>query len=231
MRSVILSILLALPSWGAIAKVQNAVDRTGSNTALSLAFVSNNTAGDCLVAMAFIHASGATPTLTIASTESDSWTSPVNLAITTNEHLYIWKAVAVGGANTVTVTASTTGEIALMVSQWSGADASCTVDKTASANAGSGTQTSGSMTPSTNGQVAMGFAIASGSAGAADLTALDFAAGTVFDTRSEYQIQTTATPVAISFTGGSGAWGALGITLKAPGGATNSNTPAHGVIF
>jgi len=138
----------------------------------------------------------------------------------------LWKAVAVGGADTVTVTGLPTGgEMVLNIAEVAGADASCTIDQTASNDAGSGTQSSGNMTPTTNGQFVWGFTICSGSCGTADLTQLDFSAGATFDFRSEYQIQTTATTVAVSFTGGSGQWGAIGATLKAASAASSFVVP------
>jgi hypothetical protein len=167
------------------------------------------------VALAFVRAVSFTPTITIASTQNDLWSVGKEFAIGADEHLYIWRAVAVGGANTVTLTeAPPGGQQGLMISEWSGGNGTCAVDQSASANAGSGAQSSGSMTPGTSNQLVIGFGIATGAVGSATLTALDFQPGGVYDMRSEYQIQTTAATVAVSFTGGSGQWGALGVTIK-----------------
>ena len=132
--------------------------------------------------------------------------------------IYIWYVpVCIGGANTVTITPSTTASLEIHVSEWSGLATASPVDQTISA-AGTGTSVSStSQTTTMSGELIFGYGWVMNTASAgAGFTPINLVNGDL----DEYQIQATAGSIAATFTQTSGTWFALMATFKPAAGST-----------
>ncbi len=121
-----------------IALVQaNAIERTGVGS-LSVAFASNNTARNLIIA--FVRMSSSSQTVQVTDSAGNTYTDAVSQVQTTDGHqvhLFYSKNIA-GGANTVTATFSATNNHPwLAVYEYSGLSTTSPLDKTAHAQ-GSG---------------------------------------------------------------------------------------------
>lgn len=191
----------------AITFVQSPTAATGSSgTTLALAFGSNVTAGSMLCAHIYANhgVSG------VADSRSQTYTAAVSVTDGSTFTLATYYFLnTTGGACTVTVTfAGAITYASLQVAEYSGIATSAALDKFASNSqtapgTGANAITSGSVTPTTNGQLILGWT-----------TALTVGAGTVSagtgftgrvnvfgDTLFEDQVQGAAGAIAATFTG------------------------------
>jgi len=130
-----------------IALAQSASLDAGVTSAASLAFTTNNTAGNLIVVAVRI-GSPSTTTVSVRDTNGNSYSLARSQVQTTDGHqawVYYAKIIA-AGANTVTVTLSATATLRVAIHEYSGLDTAAPLDQTTSAP-GSGTApTSGSVT-------------------------------------------------------------------------------------
>jgi hypothetical protein len=214
------SIKPATPTTG-IKLIQSNVNGNESGTAnMSVSFTSPNTQGNFLI----VTGSAARPasTLTISDTLGNTYTPAIGPVTDTTQNvtIYIWYVpVCKGGANTVTVTPSTTAALEIHVSEWTGLASVSPVDQTASATGNGTAVSSGSQTTTVNGELIFGygwvFNTASAGSGFKPISLIN-------GDLDEYQIQSTAGSIATTFTQTSGTWFALMATFKpaAGGGST-----------
>lgn len=191
----------------AITFVQSPTAATGfSGTTLALAFGSNVTAGSMLCA----HINATHGVSGVADSRSQTYTAAVSVTDGATYTLATYYFLnTTGGACTVTVTfAGAITYASLQVAEYSGIATSAALDQFASNSqtapgTGANAITSGSVTPTTNGQLILGWT-----------TALTVGAGTVSagtgftgrvnvfgDTLFEDQVQGTAGAIAATFTG------------------------------
>ncbi|MCU1270103.1 MAG: repeat/fibronectin type domain protein [Acidobacteriaceae bacterium] len=198
---------------GGIQPVQKNVagnEATGLN--ISATFPSNNTAGNFLIVAGTAARPGST--LTITDTLGNTYIPAIGPVTDSNQKVtaYIWYVPnCKGGANTVTLTPSTADALEIHVTEWSGIAISSSLDQTASA-AGTGTAaSSGSMTTTLNGELIFGYTFLLNTAVAGNgFTGISLVNGDL----DEYQIQSTAGPIAATFTQTSGTWLALMATFE-----------------
>jgi hypothetical protein len=184
---------------------------------MSVSFTSNNAQGDFLI----VTGTAARPASTISISDilGNSYTPAMGPVTDTTQNvtMYIWYvANCKAGANTVTITPSTTAALEIHVSEWSGLASVSPVDQTASAT-GTGTNvSSGLQTTSLNGELLFGYGwVFNTASGGAGFTPISLVNGDL----DEYEIQAAAGSVAATFTQASGTWFAAMATFK-PAGAT-----------
>jgi hypothetical protein len=213
-RSLILAhvfMLAAAPAWAGILPVQSAQANVTSSS-ISVAFPSNNAAGNLLVVGVEANYSSG-PTITVTDTLNGSYTSAI---APTSWYNGVYQAVQIfyfpncaGGANTVTATASNGSWINVVAAEYSGAATSAVLDGAgASATGSSASASTGSFAVTAN-DLIVGMALMQGST----------AAGSGFVSRGtdgysllEDQIAGTASANA-TWTGNSGAWGAVAVAF------------------
>jgi hypothetical protein len=138
-----------------------------SLNAPTLAYASNNTAGNLLILAARLSSTG--QTLAITDSQSNTWTQAATQVQTTDGHTaYLWYAAnCAGGANTVTITQSGSGTNSnnYVIAEYSGAAAASPLDKTASAQTNTTAVSTSGNTATTSGpsELMIGVATASGS--------------------------------------------------------------------
>ncbi len=191
----------------AIAYVQkNGTYTTSGGSSFPLAFTSNNASGNLLVCT--VLSTVATDTFALTDSQGNTWATAKTVSATSPFATSIgifYAANSKAGANTVTVHTgtSTTAEIEIHLSEYSGVSKITPLDKTASASgSGTGTASSGPVTPIINGELCYGFnATTSASNGAGSgYTSLTNEDGD----QTEYKVQTTATSTAATFSVSSG---------------------------
>jgi uncharacterized repeat protein (TIGR01451 family) len=214
MASDVTSIIPSRPRG--IKLIQSAVNGNESGTSsISVSFTANNARGDFLI----VTGSAARPasTLTISDTLGNRYVPAIGPVTDTTQNvtIYLWYVpVCKGGANTVTITPSTTAALEMHVSEWSGLAAVSPVDRTASATGTGTTVSSGPRATTANGELVFGYGwvlnTASAGAGFTPITRVN-------GDLTEYQIQSSAGSVAATFTQTSGTWFALMATFKPAG--------------
>jgi hypothetical protein len=205
-----------------IKLLQTNVNGNESGTSnMSLAFTSNNVAGDFLI----VTGTAARPasTITVSDSLGNTYLTAFGPVTDTAQDvtMYVWYVpVCKGGANTVTITPSGTAALEIHVSEWSGLATTSPVDKTASAT-GTGTAvSSGAVTPSMNGELIFGYGWVFNTASAGTgFTPLSLVNGDL----DEYQVQSTAGSIAATFTQTSGTWFAAVVTFKPSGWSISGN--------
>src|SRR5208337_1307125 len=189
-----------------ISLVQNSAN--GSEAALptiSVAFPSNNTQGDLLI----VTGTAANPpgTLAISDTAGNNYGVAIGPISDPNQQVtaYVWYVPnSKGGANTVTLTASTPSALEIHISEYSGADPGSPLDQTSIATGNSATPSSGTKATTANGELIFGytFLASSGSGVGTGFSGLSDVTGDW----DEYQIQGSAGNAAATFTQPSGPW-------------------------
>lgn len=215
-----------MPMRCAIAFVQSpAGGVTGTASSVNLAFGSNCTAGNCIVCVWRYSVGGLT--VTLSDTQSNTYTSNAVEQIVTgdgNATVGIGYALNIaGGATTVTFSVGVSRTLRFLIAEFSGVATSSAFDQSNHAE-GSGTAiASGSVTPTTDGQLLVcGYENVNTSATSVG-TDFTLASQTANDrTGLEYYIQTTAAAHDGTWTqAASQVWGAVIGTFKAPGAAAS----------
>ena len=140
----------------AIAYVQSNKSFTGNSTSSATPFLSNNTAGNFLVAAAI--GFGTVTISSIADTLGNNWSlvSQQTLADGTIYYLYAVTNCK-GGANTVTITLESSNQPMLLVAEYSGISLTSPLDQLAASTEGaSGSYTSGSVTTTVANELLIG---------------------------------------------------------------------------
>ena len=188
-----------------------------SVAAISTTFASDNTAGNVLIVVG----SAARPsgTISISDSAGNTYVPAIGPVTDTAQDAtaYIWYVPSArSGANTVTLTPSSSGAMEIHISEWSGLSSISPLDQIASAT-GLGTDvSSGSKTPAVDGELIFGYALTFNTATAGTgFTSLSLVDGDL----DEYAIQPAAGSVAATFTQTSGTWFALMATFKPAGSA------------
>lgn len=215
----------------ALVTGQKAVADTGatSGTTIAVAFPSNVTAGN-LICVQSGNDSGSASASGYADTLSNSYAAVVvsanNVSAQQRIDASYCKNIS-GGSCTVTATfTASTSWRHIHVSEYSGADTTAPLDKSAGNTGTSGSGSSGAQTTTTNGQLIYG-----GSGNGLNTAGTGFTAlssGTNYTNMSEYQIQTSAGSIDATFTGSSSSWCVIMMTFKEAsgggGGRTTKNT-------
>ena len=198
---------------------ENVYGLEGTSSSMSLAFTSNNTAGNFLI----VTATAARPasTLTVSDTLGNTYTAAAAPVTDPAQEVtvYIWYVpVCKGGANTVKIVPSTTAALEIHLSEWSGLATTSPVDQSISAT-GTGTSvSSGSQTTTANGELIYGKSwVANDAAAGAGFTSISLVNGDM----DEYEIQPAAGSVAATFTQATGVWFSEMVTFKSANGGVN----------
>lgn len=155
---LIFALFATIPAKAAISIVQHTSKDAGSVTSSTLAFGSNNTAGNFIAVCIRI---GTEPsiTITVSDSNSNTYASALQFNDTTgiNTVAIVYAANIAGGANTITVSyAGGSATLRFSIAEYSGVVTSSPVDVTGS-NQGTGTALdSGSVTTTTNGDLIIG---------------------------------------------------------------------------
>lgn len=229
MKKLLISLILLSPltSLAAIAHVQTLAGggNCGTATTCPVTFVSNVVANNLLVSAC--RYAGGGRTVTISDTRVSTWALAREHVQTNdgNGTLDVQYAIAAGsGADTVTCGISGAGVVMrATASEFSGNATASVLDKVNSAEGSSATAASGSVTPTTDGQLLF---VASALASGGTFTAgTDFTSATQVPTTvgsqklaTEYYIQPTAGAHDGTMTFSSQAWAAVIATFKAAGG-------------
>jgi hypothetical protein len=183
----------------AIAHIQSTGNFASGTTSVSKAFVSNNTAGNLLVAAVVCYAIN---TPTISDTRGNTWTQAISFSDNSLMGLVVrifYAANCSAGANTVTGSWTTANGGEIHLSEFSGAATTSPLDKTASGSGvgSAGTATTTSVTTTQNGELVWGWC---GFTGGGQAIGSGFSAVSTQDgDLSEYKIQTTAGSVAATW--------------------------------
>lgn len=235
MKKIILTILLFLPlvSFGAIVRVQApAGNNCGSVTSCTIAFGSNNTAGNFIAVISRYATNGLTTTI------SDTRTNTYNFAVKreqpadSNGSLEIWYAMNIAaGANTVTFATSGGANIKrFIIAEYSSVATTGALDQTNSAVAASTAPASGTVTPTQDGELFIAGGFSSGTrvfTAGTDFTMITTVGGDRL--AAEDYVQPTATTHNGNFTlNTSDAWAAVVATFKP---ATGEATTPKGYIM
>jgi hypothetical protein len=150
------SLLIVPQASSTVTLAQNNGVDAGTVTSSSLAFPSNNTAGNWIgVAIR----SGANPqTLTVSDSRGSVYRQATQFVQTTDgptDAIYYAENIA-AGANTVTVSQTTSATLRLVITEFSGLAASGSIDVTASSQGSSASPSSGSATTTSNGELLFG---------------------------------------------------------------------------
>ena len=184
-----------------------------STSGLSLAFPSNNTAGDFLI----VTGTAARPrsTITISDSAGNIYVPALSGVVDPTQDVtaYVWYVVnAKGGANTVTLTPNGGADaLEIHISEWTGINKAAPLDQTSYATGVGAAITSGTKTTTQNGELIFGYTFPNqNSTAGAGFTGLSLVNGDL----DEYQIQTSAGPIAATFTQTSDTWLALMATFN-----------------
>lgn len=143
-------------------------DAGGSGTGTSIAFSSNNTAGNTLI---FAARCGGDCTVTVSDSKGNTWTEDVHLVQTSDLGLLtVWSAPnCAAGANTVTFTFSVVVTSRYLIAEYNGMQTSAILDKKATtdgAGVTSATPTSAATATTTNANdLILGFVVTGGAQG------------------------------------------------------------------
>lgn len=179
------------------SKTNGVVDVSG--TSCAVAFDSNVTAGNLLIGYVYAGDANAIIAVTAADTLGQTWSQAVLQRQSTDKHVgaIFYFANTAGGANTVTFTfTGGTPTDRCSVAEFSGAATSSPLDQTNHAEGSSTTPTSGSITPTQDGELLV--CVATGDGGAVYTAGTDFSKNInvpdATNTRigGEYYIQPTA---------------------------------------
>lgn len=236
-RCLMLGLLLVaaalFPAQGTaagIALVQHAGRDAGTTTTGSLAFTSNNTAGNW-IAVCVRSGFSSSQVFTINDSNANTYKQAAQVGFTGSAvTLAIYYAENIkGGANTVTVTDTVSGPLRFAILEYSGVATANSLDMTAVATGTSSSPNSGNLTSTASGDLLLG-AIATTNPGAftagSGYTIRDFVPA-VPNTKliTEDQIQTAAgaasAGASLSVTD---SWGAVLVAVKSAGGV--AGTPA-----
>lgn len=135
--------------------VQSATTNSSATGAKALAFTSNNTAGNLLIAGLIVEDNTATVT-TFADSLGNTWLALGTLFGSGGgyRHRIYYVKNCLGGANTVTVTPSAAVIVNFQIYEYSGADTTAPVDGTpAEASGSGGTPDSGNITTTVSGDL------------------------------------------------------------------------------
>ncbi len=189
---------------------------------ISATFASPNTAGNFII----VTGTAARPagTLTISDTLGNTFIpafGPVNDPAE-DVNAYLWYVPnARGGANTITLTATSPRPLEIHVSEWTGVDPLSPLNQTSWAM-GSGTSSSSGTKPVNAGELIFGYVWVRHSASAgAGFTPLTLINGDL----DEYRIQAVDGNAAATFTQGDGRWFAMMATFRPNGGTAPDSTP------
>ena len=177
---------------------KNVAGNESTASTISVAFPSNNTAGNFLVVTGSLARPAGAPS--ISDTAGNVWTAAIGPVNDPNQNvdLFIWYVSnCKGGANTVTLTTSTPGALEAHVSEWSGMGTSIVVDQVAS-GVGTGTAVStASRTTTADGELVIGYGwVVNNASAGAGFTAMSLVNGDL----DEYLVQPTAGSIAATFT-------------------------------
>jgi hypothetical protein len=209
-----------------LQKNVNGNEATSSH--ISAAFPSNNTLGNFLI----VTGTAARPasTITIADTAGNTYIPAMGPVTDSNQDVtaYIWYVPnCKGGANTVTLTPSTADALEIHISEWTGLATSSPLDQTASDTGTGTTASSGSRTTAVSGELIFGYTFLLNTASAGGgFTGMSLVNGDL----DEYQIQSTAGPIAATFTQTTGTWLALMATFASTSGGTGGSWSISGTI-
>jgi hypothetical protein len=185
-----------------------------NTTSLSLAFPSDNVTGHFLIITGT--AARSAQTLNISDTAGDTFVTaigPINDPAQAVTAYIGYVTSAKGGPNTITIT-PTDGlghALEIHISEWTGINPTSPLDQTSSAT-GIGTQiTSGTKTPTQNNELIFGYTFPNQNATAGpNFTPISLINGDL----DEYLIQTTAAPIAATYTQSPDKWLALLATFR-----------------
>lgn len=223
-------LLISRQAFGAIVHVQsNTNGVVGGGTTQAVAFGSNVTAGNLIIAYCYFGTQTNPANVTATDSLGQTLTQAVGQGQTTDGHVYtiFYKENSAGGADTVTCASTLSGTTRASVSEFSGVALSGSLDQTLSTQGASAAPASGNVTPGQNGELLL-------CASSGD-TATVYTAGTDFtkivnvpdatSTRigAEYYIQPTATAHNGTWSlGTSNNWTALIATFKPAAGAVTA---------
>lgn len=198
----------------AIANVQKTSVTGSFASPKTLAFGSNNTAGNLLIVAAMSGGGGAlgTPTDSIGNAAYSAPQASVSVA-GSGEFRVWYLANCKGGANTVSCSVASGNISEIHISEWSGVAAVTPIDKSINGTGSSTTPSSGSQTTTANGELIYGFCASATTAivGSGFALVTDGGNGNI----CEFQIQASAGAIAATFTQATGAWGVTMATFKA----------------
>ena len=215
-----------------IALVQHAGLDAGSTTTGSLAFTTNNTAGN-FIAVAIRGGFSNAQVFTVTDTNANTYKQAAQVgyaASAVTQAIYYAENVK-GGANTITVTMSVAGPLRFDILEYSGVATSSSLDGTAVGTSTSSSPATGNMNTTIGGDLLLATVGTTNSA--------TFTAGTGYTIRdlvpappntkhiAEDQIQSAAGTVSAGTTlGASDSWGAVLAAFKPAAGGGGAGTPA-----
>ena len=208
---------------GSAHLVQSKSKDAGTTTSSSLAFATNNTAGNFIAVC--IRAGTSGQVFTVTDSQGNSYQQASQLAVTvgsTNGNalaIYYASNIA-GGANTVTVSDTTSDTLRFAILEYSGVARSNALDVTVSSQGTSSSPSSGNATTTQGGDLLIGAvaALGSGTYTAGSGYALDQSIGTYPNTTlvAEDQVQANAGTASAGATlSSSQSWGAMLAAFKA----------------
>jgi RHS repeat-associated protein len=141
----IILLLLVLPTVGqaSVTLVQHASKDVGATTSSSLAFNSNNTAGNWIAVCVRAGLSGETITVSDSNSNTYHMAKQLNETGNGNTLAIFYAENIIGGANIVTVSITTSATIRFAVLEYSGVATSSSLDVTAGATGSSASPSSG----------------------------------------------------------------------------------------
>jgi galactose oxidase-like protein/IPT/TIG domain-containing protein/PKD domain-containing protein len=222
-------VVMATSGGTGIALVQH-TSLNSSGTSATLAFNLNNTAGNWIGVC--IRAGAVNETFTVMDSNGNTYRKAIQFSETGNGNkLGIFYAENIrGGANTVTVSDTTSATLRFTVLEYSGIAASGSLDGTAVAQGNSASANSGNATTTANGDMLLGTIMTSGTAA--------FTAGTGYKIEesvpaepstkliAEDQVQTTARAASASASLGAADFWAAGVAAFKAAGSGGGTAPS-----
>src|SRR5262249_39709272 len=153
---LLLFLFLSDPVEAAVSLVQRVGKETGNVSSTTLAFGSNNSAGNLIAVVIRSGRSG--ETITVKDSRSNSYRLAGSLNVTLDtpqgDPLAVYYAESISaGANTVTITQSQPASLRFEILEYSGLASSSSLDAVVSQQGASNSATSGSLTTTRNGDL------------------------------------------------------------------------------
>lgn len=210
-----------LPAKGAITLVQHASKDAGTKTTASVNFAKSNIAGNW-IAVSVRGSQSSSQVFTVRDSNGNTYQKGPQVGFTGSAvTLAIYYAENIkGGANTVTVSMTVSGQLRFAIAEYSGVAISNSLDSFAAATSTSSSPNTGNLTTTANGELLLG---AIGTTNSATFTA--GAGYTIRDSVPELitedQVQAAAGVTSAGATlSASDSWGAVLIAAKAAGAAS-----------